>query len=101
MKLRVKESEQVRAFLGSLALDSRKRLRSAIHEVAAGERPLEPLTRGLDGYHKLKLQPWRMVCRYGETPNGPALFLVFAWTRDEVYELFTQLQAEQIIRSVS
>ena len=90
MKLRIKGSLQVREFIAALPPGGKRRLREAVRQAAHGEREPAALERQLEGYFKLKEPPWRILCRFGPSPDGPALFLLFAWTRDEVYELLAE-----------
>jgi mRNA-degrading endonuclease RelE of RelBE toxin-antitoxin system len=93
MKRQVLVREQVKKFIGSLAPDSRKKIRKALRELEAGPGNCLPLRENLAGYHRLRTGGYRIVFRYRP---GRVIECVFAEERSLVYQLFAREMLEHL-----
>jgi mRNA-degrading endonuclease RelE of RelBE toxin-antitoxin system len=85
MKYKVQVREQVKAFLDTLAPESRKRIRSGLRGLGTERGDCVPLKERLAGYHRLRIGGYRVIYRYHP---GKVIECVFAESRSLVYHLF-------------
>jgi mRNA-degrading endonuclease RelE of RelBE toxin-antitoxin system len=85
MKYRVELREQVKAFIDTLAPDSRKKLRSGLRGLKTEKGDCIALREKLAGYHRLRIGGYRVLYRY---LPGRVIECVFAESRSLVYHLF-------------
>jgi mRNA-degrading endonuclease RelE of RelBE toxin-antitoxin system len=85
MKYRVQVREQVKAFIDTLAPDSRKKLRSGLRRLETEKGDCIALRETLAGYHRLRIGGYRVLYRY---LPGKVIECVFAESRSLVYHLF-------------
>ena len=85
MKFKVQVREQVKAFIETLAPESRKRIRLGLRGLEAERGDCIPLREKLAGYHRLRIGGYRVVYRY---LPGKVIDCVFAESRSLVYHLF-------------
>jgi mRNA-degrading endonuclease RelE of RelBE toxin-antitoxin system len=85
MKFKVQVREQVKAFIETLAPESRKRIRLGLRGLEAERGDCIPLREKLAGYHRLRIGGYRVVYRY---LPGNVIECVFAESRSLVYHLF-------------
>jgi mRNA-degrading endonuclease RelE of RelBE toxin-antitoxin system len=85
MKYRVEVREQVKAFIDTLATDSRKKLRSGLKGLETEKGDCIALREKLAGYHRLRIGGYRVLFRY--LPEK-VIECVFAESRSLVYHLF-------------
>jgi mRNA-degrading endonuclease RelE of RelBE toxin-antitoxin system len=85
MKYKVEVREQVKAFIDSLAPESRKKIRSGLRELETEKGDCIALKEKLAGYHRLRIGGYRVLFRY---PTGKVIECVFAESRSLVYHLF-------------
>jgi len=53
--MRISASDQVVAWLGGLPPDPKRRVRRALHHLAAGRGDVRQLERELSGFHRLRV----------------------------------------------
>jgi len=94
--VRVIVSGQVVAFVRRLAPEPRRLVRRALRELAGGKGDIRQLEGPLEGYHRLRVGPYRIVFSYGERQR---IECVFAERRSLVYEVFARVLAEQLTTS--
>ncbi|HKM55683.1 MAG TPA: hypothetical protein VJY33_19915 [Isosphaeraceae bacterium] len=85
MKHRVQVREQVKAFLGTLAPESRKKIRFGLRRLETERGDCMALKEKLAGYHRLRIGGYRVLFRY---LPGNVIECVFAESRSLVYHLF-------------
>ncbi len=85
MRYRVEVREQVKAFIDTLAPDSRKKLRSSLRRLETEKGDFIALREKLAGYHRLRIGGYRVLYRY---LPGKVVECVFAERRSLVYHLF-------------
>jgi mRNA-degrading endonuclease RelE of RelBE toxin-antitoxin system len=85
MKYRVQAREQVKAFIDTLAPDSRKKLKSGLRGLETEKGDCIALREKLAGYHRLRIGGYRVLYRY---LPGKVIECVFAESRSLVYHLF-------------
>ena len=91
----IRLSPQVNAYVKTLPPDTRRKVRDALRDLEQGRGEIDPLQRELEGYHRLKLPPRRVILRYQETSQGPECYCAFMEMRDVVYEQFAAILSEQ------
>ena len=98
MRTEVRVGPQVEQFAKSLAPAPRQALRHAIKGLAREEGDLKTLEGKLSGWHRLRVGGYRVL--YKETSAGGTRFIncVFANPRSVVYEMFSQLLADQLAK---
>ena len=82
MKIRL--SHQVGKFLRSLPPIPKKRIRSALRDLASMEGDLKELEAPLDGYIRLRVHQYRIILKMSEKEVD----CIFIERRSVVYELF-------------
>jgi mRNA-degrading endonuclease RelE of RelBE toxin-antitoxin system len=85
VKHKVQVREQVKEFIGTLAPDSRKKIRLGLRGLEAERGDCIPLKEKLTGYHRLRIGGYRVLYRY---LPGKVIECVFAESRSLVYRLF-------------
>ena len=85
MKYKVEVREQVKAFIDTLAPESRKKIRSGLRGLEAEKGDCIALKEKLAGYHRLRIGGYRVLYRY---LPGKVIECVFAESRSLVYHLF-------------
>jgi mRNA-degrading endonuclease RelE of RelBE toxin-antitoxin system len=93
MKYRVQSREQVNRFFGTLAPETRRKLRQALRELEAEKRDILPLRENLAGFHRLRVGGYRIIFRY---LPGRIIECVFAEKRSLVYQLFDREMLEHL-----
>jgi mRNA-degrading endonuclease RelE of RelBE toxin-antitoxin system len=88
----VRITPQVRAFVRSLAPETRHKLRLGLRELERGRGDLKALEGSLQGYHRLRIGAFRIIVRFGTLSGGrPAAFCIFAEHRSLVYVMLQEL----------
>jgi len=95
MKYQVLVRDQVKRFVGRLAPDARRKIKSAMRELAADRGNCLPLRERFSGYHRLRVGGYRVVFRY---LPGRTIECVFAEERSLVYQLFDREMMEHLRR---
>ncbi len=85
MKYTVQMREQVKAFIDTLAPDSRKKIRLGLRGLETGRGDCTHLRERLVGYHRLRIGGYRILYRY---LPGKVIECVFAESRSLVYVIF-------------
>jgi mRNA-degrading endonuclease RelE of RelBE toxin-antitoxin system len=85
MKHKVQVREQVKAFIDTLAPESRRKIRLGLRGLEAERGDCLPLREKLAGYHRLRIGGYRIVYRY---LPGKVIECVFAEERSLIYHLF-------------
>lgn len=85
MKYRVQVREQVKTFIETLAPESRRKIRLALHGLESEQGDRLPMREKLSGNHRLRIGGYRVVFRY---LPGKVIECVFAEERSLVYDLF-------------
>ena|ERR1051325_483286 len=96
MKAEVQWSEQVLNFVGSLAPDSKKKLRAGIRALAEDRGEIKPLVDELLGYNRLRVGEFRIIYREVFEKGIPVRKCLFAERRDVVYEIFRKIVLDDI-----
>jgi len=92
----VKTSDEVRAFLRSLAPEPRRKVLAALDRVEAGAAKIEALEEPLENFYKIKAGQYRVIC----VVDGNTLFALFADFRSTVYEVASAGLLESILERV-
>jgi len=95
MTTRVEISEQVEAFVKSLAPEPRRALRQAIKALAHDKGDRKRLEGKLSPYHRLRAGGYRVIYVERFEKGRRVIGCVFARERAVVYELFLKLRAEE------
>ena len=97
MKTEVKVEPQVEQFVKSLAPAPRRALTRGIKGLAQDEGDSRLLEGKLEGYHRLRVASMRVI--YKETFTGGArrIICLYANQRSVVYEIFSQLLADELV----
>ena len=90
--MKISASEQVAAWLIALPPQTKKRVRSALRNLARGHGDIKGLQGDLEGFSRLRIGGIRVLYRQ---ISARELRLEYANTRDVVYELFRQFLASQ------
>jgi mRNA-degrading endonuclease RelE of RelBE toxin-antitoxin system len=93
MKYRVHSRVQVKRFVGSLAPETRRRVKAAMRDLAAEQGDCLPLRETYAGFHRLRVGGYRIVFRY---LPGRVIECVFAEERSLVYQLFDREMMEHL-----
>jgi mRNA-degrading endonuclease RelE of RelBE toxin-antitoxin system len=95
MMTRVNVSEQVEAFVKSLAPEPRRALRQAIKALASDKGDRKRLEGKLAAYHRLRVGGYRVIYAERFVSGRRVIECLLARERAIVYELFLQLRAEE------
>jgi mRNA-degrading endonuclease RelE of RelBE toxin-antitoxin system len=87
MKYKVQVRGQMKAFIETLAPESRKKIRLGLRRLETEKGDCIALKERLDGYHRLRIGGYRILYRY---LPGKVIECVFAESRSLVYHLFEQ-----------
>jgi mRNA-degrading endonuclease RelE of RelBE toxin-antitoxin system len=85
MKYKVQVREQVKAFIDTLAPESRKGIRTGLRRLEIEKGDCIALKERLAGYHRLRIGGYRVIYRY---LPGKVIECVFGEARSLVYHLF-------------
>jgi mRNA-degrading endonuclease RelE of RelBE toxin-antitoxin system len=85
MKYKVELAAQVVAFHGTLGMGYRRSVKQALRQLAAGKGDTHPLHDALEGYHRLRIGPYRIIYRH-EAPRR--ILCDYMGARSIVYEVF-------------
>jgi mRNA-degrading endonuclease RelE of RelBE toxin-antitoxin system len=94
MKIRL--SEQVTAFVRSLAPAPRREVRLALKSMARGQGDVKALEGALMGYSRLRVLSYRIILFYR---NPKVIECVYAERRSIVYEIFAEELRETLRRN--
>ena len=87
--MRILASEQVQCWLISVPPEPKKRIRAELKLLAAGKAEEVKALRGeLDGYLRLRIGDYRIICHVGA---GPRIKLDYADIRETIYGTFLQI----------
>lgn len=86
--MKISASEQVQAWLVALPPQRKHRVRLALRGLGKGQGDIRPLSGKLEGYNRLRVGGMRVLYRQ---ISSKEIRLVYANTRDVVYELFELL----------
>jgi len=85
MSYKVELAAQVVAFYETLGMNYRRAVKHALKQLAAGKGDTHPLHDALEGYHRLRVGPYRIIYRHA----APRRILCdYMEARSIVYELF-------------
>ena len=87
--MRISASEHVADWLGSLAPETKRRVRAALKTLENWRGDIKPLRGELEGFYRLRVGGHRIVFHL---KGGRRIHLDYADTRDVVYEAFRQLR---------
>lgn len=90
--MKISASDQVAAWLIALPPQTKKRVRSALRNLARGHGDIKGLQGDLEGFSRIRIGGIRVLYRQ---ISARELRLEYANTRDVVYELFRQFLASQ------
>ena len=96
MKAEVQWSSQVTDFVGALAPDPKKKLRTGLHGLESDQGDIKDLVDDLLGYKRLRVGPFRVIYREAFEQGKPVRKCLFAERRNVVYELFTQMLLDDL-----
>lgn len=85
MRYKVRVREQVKAFVETLAPESRRRIRAGLRKLEIERGDCIALKERLAGCHRLRIGGYRVIFRY---LPGKVIECVFAESRSLVYHLF-------------
>ena len=88
MRTRVKASEQVEAFVKSLAPEPRRVLTRGLKELAHGKGDIKQLEGALEGFARLRVAGYRVIFTSRSEDGQRLIECVFAERRAVIYELF-------------
>ena len=94
MRTNVRVTPQVESFVKSLAPEPRGRLTHAIKALAKDQGDRKQLEGKLQGYLRLRVAGYRVICRARAEKGERFLDCIFAENRAVVYELFLRLLSE-------
>ena len=89
--LRVVIPQQVADFVRGQAPAARHRLRLAIRDLAYERGDIEVLDGALEGYHRLRVGPFRIVFAYASSKSGACIQCIFIEHRSVVYLLLENM----------
>jgi mRNA-degrading endonuclease RelE of RelBE toxin-antitoxin system len=93
--MKIKLSEQVTAFVRSLAPVPRREVRLALKSLASGQGDVKMLEGALMGYSRLRVSSYRVILFY-RSPK--TVECVYAERRSIVYEIFAEELRETLRR---
>ena len=96
MRTEVQWSKQVQNFVGSLAPEPKKKLRSVIRGLAEDRGDTKPLVDELTGYNRLRVGEFRVIYREAFEKGKAVRKCLFAERRDVVYEIFRKMALDDI-----
>ncbi len=85
MKYKVELAEQVVTFYETLGMSYRREVKRALKRLAEGKGDTHPLHDALEGYHRMRIGPYRIIYRH-EAPSR--ILCDYMESRSIVYELF-------------
>jgi len=85
MSYKVELAAQVVAFYETLGMSYRRAVKRALKQLAAGKGDTHPLHETLEGYHRLRVGPYRIIYRH-EAPRR--ILCDYMEARSIIYELF-------------
>ena len=85
MSYKVELAAQVVAFYETLGMNYRRAVKHALKQLAAGKGDIHPLHDALEGYHRLRVGPYRIIYLH-EAPRR--ILCDYMEARSIVYELF-------------
>ena len=91
--MKIKLSEQVAAFVKSLAPEPRRKLRLALKGLAKGQGDVEALEGALATYSRLRVQSYRVILFFRRADQ---IECVFAERRSIVYEVFAEALRQRL-----
>ncbi len=94
MKYKVELAEQVVAFYQTLGMSYRRMVKQALKQLGEGKGDVHPLHDALEGYHRLRVGPYRIIYRH-EAPQR--ILCDYMEARGIVYELYET----EILRRIS
>lgn len=86
--MKISASEQVAAWLVALPPQTKRRVRLAIRGLAKGVGDIRGLQGSLEGFNRLRVGGLRIIYRQ---ISGSEIHLVFAHTRNGVYEMYEEI----------
>jgi mRNA-degrading endonuclease RelE of RelBE toxin-antitoxin system len=96
---RIRVSDQVESFVKALAPAPKKALRAGIKGLADGSGDIKPLEAPLEGWHRLRVQNFRVIYREFFESGVRIVDCVYANRRSVVYELFQELLRNRLLGS--
>jgi mRNA-degrading endonuclease RelE of RelBE toxin-antitoxin system len=90
--MKISASDQVASWLTALPPQTKKRVRTALRNLARGQGDIKGLQGDLEGFSRLRIGGLRIL--YRQT-SAREIRLEYANTRDVVYEMFRQFLTAQ------
>lgn len=87
-------SEEVKKHLRKMAPEPRQKILLALSHVEKGNTPLLALEDDLDGFYKVVIGPYRVICAV----ESNRIFALFTENRSVVYEIATANFLNEILR---
>ena len=98
MRTKVRVEDQVEAFVKSLAPEPRRTVRQAIKGLAEDRGDTKPREGKLSQFQRQRVGHYRVLYPEGFEKRTRVIECVFARERLVVYEMFLQLQTEELVR---
>ncbi|MFZ4484496.1 MAG: type II toxin-antitoxin system RelE family toxin [Chthoniobacterales bacterium] len=93
--MKVELSEQVADYVARQAPDGRKILQRALRKLESEQGDIKALEERLDGFHRLRVGPYRVIFRYVRPANTTELRCEFAERRRIIYEAYERMVASR------
>lgn len=93
MSYRVEVSLQVRDFHARMGMTHRRTLKRALAGLATERGDIKALGERLEGFHRLRVGPYRVIFRYGDSRTIRCEFIE---RRSLVYEVFERTVIDRI-----
>ena len=90
---------QVIDFIRQQPPESRHRLRLAVRGLANDRGDMKAMEGDLEGFHRLRVGPFRVVFHYVPSKTGMVIDCVFAERRSVVYLLLQEMLRKGILES--
>jgi mRNA-degrading endonuclease RelE of RelBE toxin-antitoxin system len=94
--MRIKTTEQVNNFIGSLAPAPKRRLRAGIRGLGKDRGDTKDLVDELLGYKRLRVGDFRVIYKEAFEEGEPVRKCLFAERRNVIYELFAKLLLDEL-----
>ncbi len=91
--MKIEVTEQVQEFIRACPPEPRRKLRDALRKLKQEKGDIKPLEGRLEGYHRLRIDSYRIIFRYDYTGRSRMIRCDFAERRSIIYETFLRLSS--------
>jgi len=92
-------STQVAEFIRCQAPEPKRWLRATLHGLKSGKSDIKALEDPLQGFYRARIRGYRIVFCYEPTAEGVTIKCIFAERRGIIYEVFSHLLADRLVRN--